>query len=174
MRALQLKPPLSPAGLSIAVLILIASGVAWANRDSGDRARAEQLLSALQGADPKLVGEPVKNAKDALKRADDMRKAADVEHAELSEGVAFEWAATANDLTRAAKAERELEKLEKQITEADVKTVRARALLEETIARRERAKGKLREFEQEPAQPPAPKPAAPTKPAPKPGAGAKP
>lgn len=137
-----MKPPL------IAALVLIVSGAAYAARESGDRARAEQLLGGLVSADPKLVGEPVKNAKAALKRADDMRASSDLEHAELSEGVAFEWAATAGDLTRAAKSEGEVNKLEKDLKDVETKKLRAQALLEETIARRERAKGKLKDFEE--------------------------
>lgn len=137
-----MKPPL------IAALVLIVSGAAYAARESGDRARAEQLLGGLASADPKLVGEPVKNAKAALKRADDMRASSDLEHAELSEGVAFEWAATAGDLTRAAKSEGEVNKLEKDLKDVETKKLRAQALLEETIARRERAKGKLKDFEE--------------------------
>lgn len=142
MRAQRLKPPL------VAALVLIASGAAYAARESGDRARAEQLLGSLGSADPALVSEPVKNAKAALKRANDMRAASDLEHAELTEGIAYEWAATAGDLTRAAKSEAEVQKLETQLKDVETKKLRAQALLEETIARRERAKGKLRDFEE--------------------------
>ncbi|MCB9586310.1 MAG: hypothetical protein H6718_12980 [Polyangiaceae bacterium] len=154
MRAIRVKPPL------IAALVLIVSGAAYAARESGDRARAEQLLGGLSSADPKLVAEPVKNAKAALKRADDMRASSDLEHAELSEGVAFEWAATAGDLTRAAKSEGEVDKLAKDLKAVETKKLRAQALLEETIARRERAKGKLKDFE-EPKTEPDPKAAKP-------------
>lgn len=148
VRAIRVKP------LPFAALVLIVSGAAYAARESGDRARAEQLLGSLSSADPKLVSEPVGNAKAALKRADDMRAASDLEHAELTEGVAYEWAATAADLTRAAKSEGEVEKLEKQLKDLDTKKLRAQALLEETIARRERAKGKLKDFEAPKAEAP--------------------
>ncbi len=152
VRAIRLKPPL------IAALVLIVSGAAYAARESGDRARAEQLLGSLSSADPKLVGEPVGNAKAALKRANDMRAASDLEHAELTEGVAYEWASTAGDLTRAAKSEGEVTKVEQQLKDVETKKLRAQALLEETIARRERAKGRLKDFEQPPqAEEPGPK-----------------
>ncbi len=126
-----------------------------------DKAVAEQILAGLPTATPatsgsspapapsgssrsaSLVRSPVEEAKRALDRAAGARSSGDVRHAELLEGLGREWAEAARDLLRAAAAESDAGALETAAVDAGVRAERARALLEESIARRGRAEAEL-------------------------------
>jgi len=112
-----------------------------------DRAVAEQILASVAaGSDSSMQAvtrAPVDEAKHALERAAGARKAGDVHHAELLEGLGREWAETARDLVRAVSVEADAGALENAAAEAGVGSERARALLEEAIARRGRAEAEL-------------------------------
>lgn len=95
------------------------------------------------GARAALTAEPVRAAQQALERAAGARLAGDARQGELLEGVAREWAETARDLVRAAKAEAEGADLESRAAQAGLRAERQRALLEEAIARRGRAEVEL-------------------------------
>ncbi len=143
MHSLRLKP------VRWAAWVLLGSGVALAARDAGERAQAEQLLKALESASPaakSATQEPVSKSRAALTRATDQRQSGDAAHAALSEGLAYEWAAAATALTRATEREAELAQVEREATELSTKEARARALLEETTSRRDRAVGQLKQL----------------------------
>lgn len=148
-------------------MILVAfSGIAFAARGD-DRARAEGAISRLKldPAHARLAHEPLTQAERALRRADEARAASDPTHPPQLETLAREWAEAGVDLVRAAEAEKKLNDVQKQIADVETKTTRARALLEESIARRGRAQAKLDELEPKKAATPEP-PKPPTPPAP--------
>ncbi|MBX3181315.1 MAG: hypothetical protein KIT72_14445 [Polyangiaceae bacterium] len=137
-----------------AAWVLLGSGVALAARDVGERAQAEQLLEALKSAPPaakSATTEPVAKSRAALAKATDQRQAGDTAHAELNEGLAYEWAAAATALTRATEREAELAKVERDVSELSTQEARARALLEETTSRRDRAVGQLKQLDAAPS-----------------------
>jgi colicin import membrane protein len=124
-------------------LVGAAAGTAGAGGD--DRARAEALVAAAKASPSanRLVGEPLVKAEDALHRADQARRSGDSPHAALLDGLGREWAETAQTLLLAQQAEQKAADLEGRTAELDAKTTRARALLEETVARRGRARSSL-------------------------------
>lgn len=120
----------------------------------GDGATAFALLREVdaKAKDPrtlKLVADPVRQAKKALERAHGARASGDGAHAKMLDGLALEWAETARDLLRAAAAERAATQSAAAAKEAAGKAERARALLEETQARRGRAEAELQRLEAE-------------------------
>lgn len=142
------------------VLAVLASAPASANR-GGDREIASGLIAELRKnrAAAAFAKEPIDKAAHALRRAEDARAAGDHEHGAELEALAREWAETGGDLVRAAAVEQKLAKIQKEHSETETKLVRARALLEETVARRGRAKTRLDALEAERGTPkPAPAP----------------
>ena len=134
--------------LSLAAGFVLAT-TAQASRHE-DRPRAERLLTAVE-QDPahrRLAAEPLASSRRALRRADEARAGGDNEHAGLLEALGHEWAASANDLVRAAKAERKLANQQTRLDKAETKLVRSRSLLEATVARRDRARAKLKALKQ--------------------------
>lgn len=118
---------------------------------ASDRAVAEQLVTELEGApgdDRAAIADPLQQAKKALERATSARNSGDLRGAELLEGLSREWAETAHDVQRAAKAEADAGALQTQAAETSLKADRARALLEEAIIRRGRAEAELRQMQQ--------------------------
>jgi hypothetical protein len=99
--------------------------------------------AAASSADTNLVRVPVDEARRALERAGGARRSGDIRHAELLEGLAREWAETARDVLRAAAVEADAGALELAAADAGLRAERARALLEESIARRGRAEAEL-------------------------------
>lgn len=156
--------------MALAALVLLTSlgGVALATRSGSDRDRAEAALAALSAAptSARLAHESMQAARHALRRADEARAAGDAKHAPELDALAREHAETGTDLVRAAAAEKKLREVQKELSDVETKLSRARALLEETLARRGRAQAKLEGLERASA-PAAPPPAEPAK-APKP------
>ncbi len=115
----------------------------------GDGATAQGIIRDLEakaakdGETAKVVAEPIKAAKQALERAHGARAAGDEPHARILDGVALEWAEAARELDRAAAAERAAATVSQKAHEVQTKAERARALLEETQARRGRAAAEL-------------------------------
>jgi len=114
----------------------------------GDGAKAFDLLKdidakATDAKAKKLIASSVERSKEALERAHGARAAGDISHAHMLEGLALEWAQNAQDLVRAAAAEQVAESAADKAREAAVRAERARALLEETQARRGRAEAEL-------------------------------
>lgn len=87
----------------------------------------------------KVVADASANARKALERAHGARSSGDTSHAKQLDGLALEWAETARDLLRAADAEQAATAVADKAREATLQVERARALLEETQARRGRA-----------------------------------
>jgi colicin import membrane protein len=114
-----------------------------------DRARADALLAEIAapaGKNP-AAAEPIARAKDALRRSDEARGGGDATHAALLDALGLEWAETSRDLGRAAAAEKQLAELQARIGDTEQKLTRAKALLDDTVARRGRAEHKLHELE---------------------------
>jgi hypothetical protein len=115
----------------------------------GDGATAEALLKEIEAraardaGTAKVVAAAVENAKKSLERAHGARVSGDGLHARLLDGLALEWAETARDLERAAAAEQSSLVAAKAAADATTQADRARSLLEETQARRQRAAAEL-------------------------------
>jgi hypothetical protein len=121
----------------------------------GSAPRAEAILSQLESdatSKPTTAG-AVAQARKALERSRNARAARDQAHAEMLDDLALEWAELGQDTVRATQTEAQAEALERQLLETETKTVRARALLEEMIARRGRAREKLEQLESAAAPP---------------------
>lgn len=115
---------------------------------AGDGATAFDLVKEVeaQATDPKakkVVASSLEQAKGALERAHGARAAGDAKHAHMLDGLALEWAESARDLLRASTAEQTAVSAADKAREAAVRAERARALLEETQARRGRADAEL-------------------------------
>lgn len=115
---------------------------------AGDGATAFDLVKDVEAkaTDPKaqkVVASSLEHAKESLERAHGARAAGDAKHANMLEGLALEWAESARDLLRAASAEQAAASAADKAREAAVRAERARALLEETQARRGRADAEL-------------------------------
>jgi hypothetical protein len=121
----------------------------------GDGATAEGILRDLEAKaakdaeTAKVVAEPVKSARRALERAHGARAAGDPVHALVLDGLALEWAEAARALDKAAAAEQVATATSKHAHEVQTKAERARALLEETQARRGRTAAELERVEAE-------------------------
>ena len=114
----------------------------------GDGATAHDIVKdveakASDAKAKKVVASSVEHAKEALERTHGARAAGDAKHAHVLEGLALEWAENARDLLRAAAAEQAAVGAADKAREAAVRAERARALLEETQARRGRADAEL-------------------------------
>ncbi len=121
----------------------------------GDGATAEKLLQEIEAraardvGTAKVVAAAVENAKKSLERAHGARVAGDPAHAHMLDGLALEWTETARDLERAAAAEQSSLVAAKAAADATTQADRARSLLEETQARRQRAEAELVKAEAE-------------------------
>ncbi len=121
----------------------------------GPGADAQALVKELEAQglkDPesaRVTADAIKAVKRALERGHGARAAGDEAHAHMLEGLALEWAETARDLARAAAAERVAQAIGKKAYDVQTQAERARALLEETQARRGRAAAELSHVEAE-------------------------
>ncbi|HMR81328.1 MAG TPA: hypothetical protein PKD61_39720 [Polyangiaceae bacterium] len=140
-------PPRRPAFILAASLSL--ASVALATRGD-DRGRAQAVLAEIPAPSSASspAAEPMARAKDALRRSDEARGGGDTTHAALLDALGLEWAETARDLSRAAAAEKKLAEVQQRIGDTEQKLTRAKALLDDTVARRGRAEQKLRDLEQ--------------------------
>ena len=85
-----------------------------------------------------------------------MEQAGDRAHAALARRAAGEWLGVARSLLGSAEAERRADAVDRGVTELETKLEGARALLEETVARRGRAAAELEQLQRAPPPPPAP------------------
>lgn len=115
----------------------------------GEGATAEGIVREIEaraGKDAELgrvVAEPIKGVRRALERAHGARVSGDGLHARMLDGLALEWAETARDLEKAAAAEKIATTTSTKAHDVQTRADRARALLEETQARRGRAAAEL-------------------------------
>jgi hypothetical protein len=143
--------------------MLLCAGAAAQPRSPRSEAEATLAQVQAQKEHASVAAEPVGRARRALERAESIRQAGDRERAPLLERAARQWAELARDLLRAIEAERAADEAEARLTDVETRTVRARALLEETMARRGRAQAQVEQLEAPPA--PSATPATPGKPA---------
>lgn len=143
------------------MLVLFVGGAVAASENP--RADADHTLQAVSAVPSHrtLAAEPIANAEAALKRADDARAAGDHDHAALLEALGLEWAETGRDLVRAAEAEAAAAELDRQTAAVEDRVARARALLEQTVARRGRARAQLAALQAAPSASAGPSTAAP-------------
>jgi colicin import membrane protein len=146
------------AGAGLAA-VFVSTGL-LAGSDGG-AAEAEAAIKALSSTPEarKLAAEPLQQARRALQRARDAERAEDQRHAAMLDDLGTEWVGVAEAVVRSAGIERRADQIQKQVAEAETRIVRAKALLEETVARRARAEQKLRALGRAPvalpsAQPP--------------------
>lgn len=137
----------------IAAWVLTTSAVAFttwsafAARAGSDRAIAEQILMVQVSASA-ANSVPIAQARRALERADRARAAGDVTNAEQLEGLARDWAEYAQDAAKAVQAEHKAASAQSAAADASTRVERARALLEEQMARRARAQGELKALQE--------------------------
>jgi len=137
------------AALGLGLVSLASVPASGLVGDGDDRNAAVKLVGLIEAvpAHAALAREPVERARHALGRADDARAAGDRAHAAMLEALGREWAETGADLVRAAEAERKLAEMQLKTADLEAKAVRARALVEQTVARRGRAQEKLEQLE---------------------------
>lgn len=115
----------------------------------GQGSRKPDAAQTPAGVAATVVAEPVEQARRALARAHGARAAGDAAHARLLDALALEWAETAQVLVRAGTAEAAATETARRAREVGTQLQRARALLEETQARRGRAAAELERVEAE-------------------------
>jgi multidrug efflux pump subunit AcrA (membrane-fusion protein) len=129
----------------------LASVISWGglSRAEGtdDHAAAMALVAKIEQdpAHAPITAEATTHAKDALERATRLRSTGDEPHAKAADGLAREWAETARDLARATDEEVAASNLRRKAVEAQAQLERARALVEEGIARIGRLRSEVEE-----------------------------
>jgi hypothetical protein len=138
----------------LALCCVLAAAVLGAGllaaQERADRVAAQAKLESVC-ANPttrRLAAEPIRQARAALRRGEDARASGDHVHGAMLEALGLQWAGVAEAVGRAADMEREAAKAQRRVAEAETKTIRAKALLEQTVARRGRAQEKLKRLEQ--------------------------
>ncbi len=136
------------AALALATLTTLGSllGLSGSARAAGPdpAAETERLLRLVAAPETRgVVQDPVIKSKAALQRAQNARGAGDLQHATELDALALTWAQVAEDLVRAAAAEKRLADLQQSVTDLEQKAVRTQALIEQTIARKGRAEQNL-------------------------------
>lgn len=135
---------------ALALTLLLAARPAGAETPNSTRQQAQQILTELE-ADSEhrpLTDAAVNQARAALGRASEERRNKRHERAAVLEKVALTWAGLGRALVRTVELEKEASDLEKEQNALETKLKRARALLEETLARRARARAALDKLEQ--------------------------
>jgi hypothetical protein len=138
---------------SLLCVSLLAAAFSPAISLAAEASDTEAILSRLE-ADRQsklLATESIAKAKNALERARSALAAGDTRSARLLREVAHQWALVGRDVVRAATAETQADQADRRLHDVETRLVRARALLEETILRRGRAREKLEEVERQTA-----------------------
>lgn len=147
--------------LAAALLPLALVTLAVAGEDPG--ALAKKTLADLEAkrAHPALSGSsqhpspldaaayPIGEARKLLARAAELRTLGDTARAELAEDGALEWALTARELVKAVELEHDAVDQAASANSAGTKADKARALLDEAIARRAKLQTELDRLEKE-------------------------
>jgi hypothetical protein len=118
-----------------------------------DASRLAELT--LAAAHQTSLGEPLKKAKQALDRAQSLDQVGDARRAALLRATAREWLDLARSLLRTMSSEDKAQQAEKALDALETRTVRGRALLEETVARLGRAREALEQLAHAPGAAPA-------------------
>jgi colicin import membrane protein len=128
----------------------LATCIALAARAPTDRESTEAIAGELKGQPGAEAAEAgLARATQALERASQARTAGDANHALLLEALALTWAEGARDVAQATVTEQQASAREAELSEAETRLTRARALVEETVARRNRAQSKLEQLERD-------------------------
>ena len=140
-------------GVAAAALIIGRALTAF-GADPNDRAAADAALREVESSPRKDVGaEMIGRSRAGLDRGAKLRASGDETHAKLAEGVARTWAEAARDLVKAVEVEQRAQAARLAATDAGTIADRERALLEEGIAQRGRAKAQLESMERDTKQP---------------------
>lgn len=156
---------LTIARLSLALCVVVGPRLAHAEPPPAPGQQAEALLAALsKEPQAQLAADYTRRASKALERATAASVQQQAARATLLESLALRLATSARDLLRAIALEAQANQLEAELAAAQKKAIRARALIEETLARKNRAQAHLTEVESEPSALPSSKPSKPSKP----------
>ncbi len=101
----------------------------------------------------RVASESIDKAKDALRRADQLRASGDQKRGAMLEETALEWASASELLDKTAQSEKQLSALQTRTTDLETKVFRAQALVEQTVARRARAEEVLHKLDEKGAKP---------------------
>ncbi|HEX4475660.1 MAG TPA: hypothetical protein VH142_11325 [Polyangiaceae bacterium] len=137
-----MRSPGKTGAWTFATLLLAGAATTAAAPALGAPRDPNAILAELEKdtAHQSLVAGALGHARDALTRARSMDLAGDGRHATILRQVAIEWLDLGRDLIRTATTEAATDASEKDLDDLDTKLVRGRALLEETVARRGRAR----------------------------------
>ena len=145
--------------LAVALVPFALITVALAGEDPGSIAKrtltdleAKRAAPALSGSSkPALdaASHPIGEARRFLARATELRGLGDTARAELAEDAALEWALAARELVHAVELEHDAVDQAAAAEVASTKAQKARALLDEAIARRAKLQQKLDVLEKE-------------------------
>ncbi len=142
------------AVLVVGALLSLAAVAAAAGEAQRDK--AAQAVASVK-ADEKAAAvarEPIAKAEKALERGADARKTGDTVHADQLDALALEWAETGVDMARTGELENRASLIEKETAELEARAKRALSLIEQTVARRGRARERLRELGVDPERTP--------------------
>ena len=133
-----------PAAFALATLAFLGSLRALHAAGPDPAAATEGLLAQVDTPPARsVVQDPVAKSKAALQRGRSAHAAGDLQHATELFALALTWAQVAQDLVRAAAAEKQLAEAQKAVADLEQKSVRTQALIEQTIARKGRAEQNL-------------------------------
>jgi len=135
------------------LLALTVTGAAISAPDA--RSHTASILADLAKKPDaaRVASESIDNAKDALRRADQLRASGDQRRGAMLEETALEWASASELLDKTAQSEKQLSELQTRTTELETKVFRAQALVEQTVARRARAEEALHKLDEKGQKP---------------------
>jgi hypothetical protein len=143
-----MKRTLAPKSAAIAaVASILGAHAPCFGQGADDHAATAALVRDLEqdAAHSAVTADATAHARESLERAVRLRGAGDEVHAREADALAREWAETGRDLVRAAVAEQAATDLLRKAVEGQARVERARALVEESIARVGRLTAQLEE-----------------------------
>ena len=161
----QLDPPADPwlrsgvlrntphslcCGILFALVLASAPSYADPTTDAEQNAQSQaEEFSKLSQAELAVAGPPLKAATEARARAAEYRLGGHNDKATRAEQIAAAWTSLARDLLRAMQAEHRANELQQETLDLKQQVSRARALLEESLARVGRAKTALQRLDEQ-------------------------
>jgi hypothetical protein len=145
------RPWLAHAGLAALTLVgfVLVSAAARAEEPPSPRTQAQQLMTEME-ADSKnraLTDDARAHSANATGRASEARRKKENDNAAVLDQIALTWAQLGRILVQTVQLENQASELEALQNELETKIKRARALLEETLARKARAQETLNKLE---------------------------
>ena len=135
------------------LLAVTVAGVAVSAPDARSHAASILVDLAKKPDAARVASESIDKAKDALRRADQLRAAGDQKRGAMLEETALEWASASELLDKTAQSEKQLIALQTRTTDLETKVFRAQALVEQTVARRARAEEALHKLDEKGVKP---------------------